>query len=141
MIHILTYAAAGISPSPHPDYPYQVQIGGNLPSSNWVTLTEEAYAQLLENYKEQAVVFVAAHTIPPPAAEPHHVLKDTIIQRIKAAGKLSDMAYLVSQLQADQKFEFDHSTWFHSDNPLIVAGIQQLELDPSVILAPDPLAP
>lgn len=81
------------------------------------------------------------HALPEPPPAPRRVLKDTIVQRIKAHGKLSDLAALVATLTPEQRFEFDHSTWFSSDNALIVGGVQALGLDPADILAADPLAP
>jgi hypothetical protein len=89
---------------------------------------------------------IAAHIAselakPPPEPPVYRVLKDTIVQRIKAAGKLTQLAGMIAGLPADQKFEFDQSNWFSSNNALLVGGCTQLGLDPAEILAPDPLAP
>lgn len=77
----------------------------------------------------------------PPTPAPHRVLKDTIILRVKSAGKLSDLATLIGTLSAADQFEFTHSTWFHSDNTQLIGAATALGLDPAAILAPDPLAP
>jgi hypothetical protein len=87
---------------------------------------------------------IAAHIAselakPPPAAPVYRVLKDTIVQRVKTAGKLTQLAAMIAALPADQKFEFDQSNWFSSNNALLVGGCTQLGLDPAQILAPDPL--
>lgn len=76
-----------------------------------------------------------------PIVQPHRVLKDTIMLRIEAAGKLEGFMAVINSLDAVQRFKWDQSSWFLSDNPLVVAGVIRLELDPAVILAPDPLAP
>jgi hypothetical protein len=86
---------------------------------------------------------VAAITTPAaePAPAPWRVLKDTIILRVKAAGKLAQLSQLIASLPAADQFEFTHSTWFSSNNPQLVGAAGALGLDPSVILARDPLAP
>jgi len=77
-----------------------------------------------------------------PNTDPaYRILKDTIIQRIKSAGALDGLMGLYATLTPAQQFEFTQSTWFHSDNALIVGGVQALGLDAATILAPDPLAP
>jgi hypothetical protein len=85
-----------------------------------------------------------AAAIASPAPDPlpvHRVLKDTIIQRVKAAGKLPQLRTVIDTLDADQRFEWDNSSWFSSNNPLLLAGMATLELNASDILAFDPLAP
>lgn len=86
---------------------------------------------------------IAAAILNPPVPDvaPHRVLKDTIIQRVKTAGKLAQLRAMIETLDADQRFEWDNSSWFHSNNAVLVDGITSLELDSLVILAPDPLAP
>ena len=71
---------------------------------------------------------------------PHRVLKDTILQRLKAKGKLAGLSYLISTLPAEMQFEFTHSTWFSSESPEIVGAVQALNDDVSEILGYDPLA-
>jgi hypothetical protein len=88
-----------------------------------------------------AIIAWAATPPPAPLVAVYRVLKDTIVLRIKAAGKLSQLRQVVASLNDDQKFEWDSATWFSSDNPLIISGIQAIGLDPSAILARDPLAP
>jgi hypothetical protein len=74
----------------------------------------------------------------PPMTWP--VLKDTIVQRMKAVGLLSNLAGMVETLSKEDRFEFDNSSWFASNNPRIAAGISECGGDPIVILAFDPLA-
>lgn len=84
------------------------------------------------------------HTPEPPAPVTparYQVLKDTILQRIKAAGKLADLRQAINSLDEDTRFEWDNSSWFHNDNPLIVSGVTGIGLITEEILAPDPLAP
>jgi hypothetical protein len=71
---------------------------------------------------------------------PFRVLKDTLVQRLKAKGKLKGLAKLLSQLPEDQQFEFDHSIWFSSESPEISGALEMLGEDPKEILAFDPLA-
>ncbi len=80
-------------------------------------------------------------TQPAPPVAPHRILKDTIIQRVKAANKLAELRAIIAGLDADARFEWDNSSWFSSNNALLLGGVQGLGLDPAVILAPDPLAP
>lgn len=80
-------------------------------------------------------------TPPAPAPAPHRILKDTIVQRVKAAAKLPELRGLIAVLDEDMRFEWDNSTWFSSDNSLLIEGLKSAHLDPAVILAPDPLAP
>lgn len=87
---------------------------------------------------------IAAHCAkPPPAPEPpvYRVLKDTIVLRVKEAGKLTQLRQVITSLTEDQRFEWDNASWFSSTNPLIVQGVQSIGLDPAIILARDPLAP
>lgn len=91
--------------------------------------------------EDAAIVVVTPRTPPAPPAAPHRILKDTIIQRVKAANKLADLRTMITGLDADSRFEWDNSSWFHSNNALLVGGVQTLGLDPATILAADPLAP
>lgn len=77
----------------------------------------------------------------PPPAPVYRVLKDTIVLRIKEAGKLTQLRQVIAGLDEDQRFEWDTASWFSSNNTLIVQGVQAIGLDASVILARDPLAP
>ena len=78
---------------------------------------------------------------PAPPAAPYPILKDTIVQRMKSAGLLGNLAAMVGSLPPEDRFEFDQSSWFSSTNPRIRYGITACGGDPSIILAPDPLAP
>jgi hypothetical protein len=75
-----------------------------------------------------------------PAAAPHRVLKDTIVLRVKAAGKLSEFMAMVESMPAAERFEYDQYSWFSSDNPQMRVGLQAIGLSPDSILSPDPLA-
>lgn len=68
------------------------------------------------------------------------VLKDTIIQRMKTAGLLTNLIAAVNSLSVEDRFEFDQSSWFKSSNPKITAGIVACGGDPIAILAFDSLA-
>jgi hypothetical protein len=70
---------------------------------------------------------------------PFRVLKDTLIQRFKAADKLADLMALLDSLPAQARFEFDQSAWFSAESPEIVGAVMALGLDPAVILDFDPL--
>lgn len=74
----------------------------------------------------------------PPASWP--ILKDTIVVRMKAQGLLSNLAAMVETLSKEDRFEFDNSSWFSSNNPRIAAGISACGGDPISVLAFDPLA-
>lgn len=74
-----------------------------------------------------------------PAPESWPVLKDTIVQRMKAQGLLLNLAAMVGTLSAEDRFEFDQSSWFSGSNPRIRAGIVACGGDPVSILAFDPL--
>jgi hypothetical protein len=78
---------------------------------------------------------------PAPAVVVHRILKDTLIQRVKAAGKLTELRGMIAGLDDDHRFEWDNSSWFSSDNAFITGGVTALGLDAAVILAADPLAP
>jgi hypothetical protein len=93
-----------------------------------------------------AVAYSESHDALPVATvsepvTPHRVLKDTIILRVEAAGKLADLMALHASLPALQRWQFDQAHWFSSDNALILGGLAQLNLNTAVILAVDPLAP
>ncbi|MBC8011460.1 MAG: hypothetical protein H7067_15355 [Burkholderiales bacterium] len=77
----------------------------------------------------------------PAAVVVHRILKDTLIQRVKAANKLAGLRAMIASLDDDARFEWDNSSWFSSDNALIVGGVAALQLEAAVILAADPLAP
>ena len=68
------------------------------------------------------------------------VLKDTIVQRMKAQGLLANLAAMVGSLPTEDRFEFDQSSWFASSNPRIRGGITACGGDPDTILAFDPMA-
>jgi hypothetical protein len=65
---------------------------------------------------------------------------DTFVQRVKAAGKLTQLRTRVNSVMTqDEKFEFDHSTRLLNTATPVLDLVAVLELDPQVILAPDPL--
>jgi hypothetical protein len=81
---------------------------------------------------------------PPPPAAPApvcRVLKDTILLRVKAAGKLGALRQAVASLGEDDRFFWDNSSWFSSDNALVRGGLFAIGCDPEEVLAPDDLAP
>ncbi|HSI08837.1 MAG TPA: hypothetical protein VK985_09600 [Rariglobus sp.] len=88
-----------------------------------------------------ATLTAALATPPVPPAPVHRILKDTLIQRVKAANKLADLRAMINALDADARFEWDNSSWFSSDNAMIVQGVTALGLTPATLLAADPLAP
>lgn len=73
----------------------------------------------------------------PPAAR-HKISKDTIIQRIAAANKVADAAALYAAQSDADKFLWDGSSWFWSDNQSIIGFAGALGLDPAAVLARDP---
>ena len=74
----------------------------------------------------------------PPDSWP--ILKDTIVQRMKAAGLLENLAAMVNTLPTVDRFEFDQSSWFSSSNPRIRGGIAACGGDVDTVLALDPMA-
>ncbi|MFA6962449.1 MAG: hypothetical protein WC205_16965 [Opitutaceae bacterium] len=95
-------------------------------------------------YAEPTDATLAAAIVAPEPAPPtptHRILKDTLIQRVKSADKLTELRGMIAALDADARFEWDNSSWFSSDNPMMVAGVTALGLPTATILAPDPLAP
>lgn len=73
----------------------------------------------------------------PPAAK-WKVSKDTIIQRITAAGKVADAAALYAAQSDADKFVWDGSSWFWSDNSTLIGLASGIGLDASDLLAKDP---
>lgn len=72
------------------------------------------------------------------ARPPHRVSRDTIIMRIKDAGKLPEAMAAVGLLEGEDKFLWDTLDWYWSNNPQVRAMITGIGLDPDEILAPDP---
>lgn len=120
-----------------------VDSGGSIATFTPVAPVSPVPPATAPTYPEpsDATLIDAIENPPTPPVTPHRVLKDTIVQRVKAAGKLADLAALIASLPSDQRFEFDQSTWFHSDNANLLGASAALGLDAAVILAPDPLAP
>lgn len=95
-------------------------------------------------YAEPSDATLAAAIVAPepaPAVVVHRILKDTLIQRVKTAGKLTELRGMIAALDDDARFEWGNSSWFSSNNAMIVQGVAALGLDAAVILAADPLAP
>lgn len=111
---------------------------GSLPENAWLEMSDNELAQW-------ASADLASGWVAGPAPEeikpPHRVLKDTIVLRVKEAGKLTHLRQVIAALNDDQRFEWDSASWFTSTNPLIVQGVYAIGLDPAMILARDPLAP
>lgn len=128
--------AADLSVTAHDGASYVLSDGRTF----WASAPAEGATP--ETIAAEVEALIANPPLPPTVTlPPHRILKDTIVQRVKAAGKLSDLRAIIGTLDPDQRFEWDSSTWFHSDNALIVNGVAGLNLDPAVILANDPLAP
>jgi hypothetical protein len=72
-----------------------------------------------------------------PPIPKYKISKDTIINRIDAAGKLSDAAVIYSSSSDEDKMRYDGNSWFWSDNPRILGLIEALGLNPSIILSRD----
>lgn len=68
----------------------------------------------------------------------HRVSKDTITTRVTENNKLADLMSLIASLTSEQQFLWTNYAWFWSDNQTIIGMCQQLGLDPTIILAPDP---
>ena len=75
---------------------------------------------------------------PIPAPQPYRVSKDTITTRVLDAGKIADLMTLIATLPPEQQFLWTNYAWFWSNNATVIAMCSQLNLDPAVILAPDP---
>lgn len=98
-----------------------------ITASGWETITNEEWNDLIKNgwVGTQYVL-------------PHRVSKDTICSRVLDAGKLTDLMTLIGALSAEQQFLWTNYAWFWSNNSTVTGICQQLGLETSVILAPDP---
>lgn len=70
---------------------------------------------------------------------PHRVSKETLIRRVRDAGKLAAMREFVMSLPPDKIFEFQNLTSFECNNAEINAGLIAIGLRPGEMLAVDPL--
>lgn len=106
----------------------QFYFGQTQPTgSDWRNVPTEEFNALL-----------ASGWDPTAYTPPHRVSKDTITTRVLDAGKLTDLITLISTLSTEQQFLWSNYAWFWSNNATIIGMCQQLQLDPSVILAKDP---
>lgn len=108
----------------------------NLERKGWVVTVPPSYDPATQQPPVWENCGWVAKPISPPQA--YRVSKDTIVSRVLAAGKLSDLIALTTSLPEDQAYLWDNFAWFWNTNPTIVGMCQQLGLDPAVILAPDP---
>lgn len=106
----------------------QFYFGPNMPPGpDWQQVSTEEFNSL-----------IAGGWNPTEYIPPYRVSKDTIVSRVDAAGKLTDLMAMIASLTAEQQFLWDNYAWFWNDNPTVNAMCVQLGLDPAVILAPDP---
>lgn len=106
----------------------QFYFGPNMPPGpDWQQVSTEEFNSL-----------IAGGWTPTEYIPPYRVSKDTIVSRVDAAGKLTDLMAMIAGLTAEQQFLWDNYAWFWDDNPTVNAMCVQLGLDPAVILAPDP---
>jgi hypothetical protein len=106
----------------------QFYFGQNMPPGpDWQQVSTEEFNSL-----------IAGGWNPTEYIPPYRVSKDTIVSRVDAAGKLTDLMTMIAGLTAEQQFLWDNYAWFWNNNPTVNAMCVQLGLDPAVILAPDP---
>lgn len=75
---------------------------------------------------------------PKPPTPIYRISKATLIERMQAANKLTDLIAAVNGLGPVQRFLFDNLTWFRSDNTMFRNLCTNLGLNPDVVLERDP---
>lgn len=106
----------------------QFSFGSEMPpGEDWRSVTTEEFNELR-----------ASGWNPTEYVKPYRVSKDTIVSRVGEAGKITELMATISGLTAEQQFFWTNFAWFWSNNPTVNGLCQQLQLDPNIILAPDP---